>query len=120
MASAEPQYWENAHAGVATFYNGYPYAHGYLSAGRHLQYPFFYNTYKPIRHVYKREAESDAQFYHYPAVSPFASVYNQWGHPQAYHQTPYVSAPYAGYASYTHQFGYRSVLPTIFYMFGLL
>merc|ERR1712018_692616 len=92
-AEADSQYYTSAYAGVSPYYN--MYNHGVYGAYSGLTgYTMPYSTYgMGIRHLGKREAEADSQFYSnvYNGYPTYNNVYNTAGVYGRYSGYPYTT-----------------------------
>merc|ERR1712144_123234 len=93
-AEADSQYYTSAYAGVTPYYNNV-YNHGVYGAYSGLTgYTMPYSTYgMGIRHLGKREAEADSQFYSnvYSGYPAYNNVYNTAGVYGRYSGYPYTT-----------------------------
>jgi len=93
-AEADSQFYTSAYAGVTPYYNNV-YNHGVYGAYSGLTgYTMPYSTYgMGIRHLGKREAEADSQFYSnvYSGYPTYNNVYNTAGVYGRYSGYPYTT-----------------------------
>merc|ERR1739848_864380 len=93
-AEADSQFYTSAYAGVTPYYNNV-YNHGVYGAYSGLTgYTMPYSTYgMGIRHLGKREAEADSQFYSnvYNGYPTYTNVYNTAGVYGGYSGYPYTT-----------------------------